>query len=150
MSRPRTPAVPRGTSNLSTLLRQTAARLPQEPALIRGAVCWNWAELDGRVDALASAFLDGGLGPGDVVMLHAPNSRDYLTVLFAAWRIGATITPTNCKLTSDEVVALAGVVRPALLVVGEGAHGHAAALAPVPSWTISDDPAPPRHRTSAG
>ena len=35
-------------------------------------------------------------------MLHAPNSRDYLTVVFAAWRVGAVITPTNCKLTPTE------------------------------------------------
>ena len=140
MSHPRTPVVPKGTSNLSTLLRQTAARLPDKPALVRGAVVWSWAELDARVDALAAAYADAGLGPGDVIMLHAPNSRDYLTVLFAAWRIGAIITPANSKLTSSEVAALAGVVRPALLVVGQGSDGHAAALAPVPSWNISDEP----------
>ena len=73
-------------------------------------------------------------------MLHAPNSRDYLTVVFATWRVGAVITPTNCKLTPTEVAALAEVVRPSLLVLDEGADAHAEALAPVPTWTISDGP----------
>jgi fatty-acyl-CoA synthase len=132
------PQVAQRTSNLASLLRQVAARLPEATALVRGDVRWTWAELDARVDALAAALLDAGLSAGDVVMLHAPNSRDYLTVMFAAWRMGAVITPTNCKLTPTEVTALAEVVRPALLVVEEGADANVAALASVPSWTLSD------------
>jgi fatty-acyl-CoA synthase len=134
----RTPAIRRGTSNLSTLLRQTASRLPHEIALVRGSATWTWAELDARVDALAAAYADVGLGHGDVIMLHAPNSRDYLTVMFAAWRIGAVITPTNAKLLPEDVVKLAEVVRPTLVVVEEGADAHAAALAPTQVWAISD------------
>jgi fatty-acyl-CoA synthase len=140
VSRALHPAVPKGASNLSTLLRQIAARLPDETALVRGDVAWTWSELDARVDALAAAFAGVGVGRNDVIMLHAPNSRDYLTVVFAAWRVGAIITPTNCKLTPDEVAALAQVVRPALLVVEQGADAHATALAQVPSWTITDGP----------
>lgn len=137
----RTPVVAKGASNLATLLRQTAARRAGETALVRGDVEWTWSEFDNRVDALAAAFLGAGIGRDDVIMLHAPNSRDYLTVLFAAWRVGAIITPTNCKLTPEEVSALAEVVRPALLVVDRDADAHARALAPIPSWTISDAPA---------
>ena len=87
MTQSRTPVVPKRTSNLSMLLRQTATRLPDVTALVRGEVVWTWAELDARVDALAAAYVEVGLGPGDVIMLHAPNSRDYLTVLFAAGSI---------------------------------------------------------------
>jgi fatty-acyl-CoA synthase len=136
----RTPVVAKGTSNLSILLRQTAARLPGHVALVRGDIEWTWADFDRRVDALAAAYAGAGIGRGDVVMLHAPNSRDYLTVVFAAWRVGAIITPTNCKLTAIEVTALAEVVRPSLLVLEEGADAHAEALAPVTTWTISDGP----------
>ena len=39
----RTPAVAKATSNLSTLLRQTAARLPGHVAIVRGDVEWTWA-----------------------------------------------------------------------------------------------------------
>jgi fatty-acyl-CoA synthase len=140
VTHPRTPVVARGATNLSTLLRQTAARLAEEPALVRGELAWTWAELDTRVDALAAAYREAGLGRGDVIMIHAPNCRDYLTVLFAAWRVGAIATPTNCKLTPTEVVALAEVVRPALVVIDEDADAHAAALGSTPGWTISDGP----------
>ncbi len=138
MTYPRTSVIAKGASNLSSLLRQTAARLPDRVALVRDAVEWSWDDLDRRVDALAAALADAGVGRGSVVMLHAPNSRDYLTVVFATWRVGAVITPTNCKLTAPEVAALADVVRPDLFVVQEGAATHAAVLSPIPTWTISD------------
>lgn len=136
----RTPSVTRRTSNLSTLLRQQAARRRDQTALIRGDVVWTWGELDDRADALAAALTDAGVGSGDVVMLHAPNSRDYLSVMFATWRVGGIVTPTNAKLTAEELVQLAEIVRPALLIVGAGAEDHAAALDATPSWAISDAP----------
>jgi fatty-acyl-CoA synthase len=132
--------VAKGTTNLSVLLRQTAARMPGQRAIVRDDVTWTWAQFDQRVDALAAVFLDFGVGQGDVVMLHAPNSRDYLTVVFAAWRVGATITPTNCKLTPTEVSALAEVVRPSLLVLDEGSIAYSQKIADVPAWTLSDGP----------
>jgi fatty-acyl-CoA synthase len=91
------------------------------------------------VDALASAYHEAGVGHGDAVMLHAPNCRDYLTVMFAAWRVGAVITPTNAKLTPEELSKLADVVRPALLVVEDDAEPHDGTLATVPRWTLADD-----------
>lgn len=135
----RTPSFPRGTTNLSTLLRQTAARLPDHVAVVRGDVALTWRDLDFRVDALATAMHEAGLGSGDVVMLHARNSRDYITVMFAAWRVGATLTPTNAKLTAAELLALAAVVRPDLLVLDEEAPDHEAAFEHVHKWTIGDD-----------
>ncbi|WZH51050.1 MAG: AMP-binding protein [Nocardioides alkalitolerans] len=132
------PSLPQRTSNLAHLLRSTAARLPEGTALVRDDVRWTWRELDVRVDALAAALREQGIGPGDVVMLHSANARDYLTVLVATWRVGAVITPTNCKLTAAEVVRLAEVVEPDLLVVEPGAEAHVAALASVPAWVLAD------------
>lgn len=137
----RTPHVPRATLNLATLLRQTAARVPSSPALVRGATRRTWAEFDARVDALAHAMHEEGVGPGDAVMLHARNCLDYLAVVFAAWRAGATITPTNAKLTAEELAALAAVVHPRLLVVDvESADTHADAAGATTAWTVAEGP----------
>lgn len=139
MTSSRTPHVPRAGTNLATLLRQTAARLPQSAALVRGDSSWTWSEFDARVDALATAMRDEEIGPGDVVMLHARNCLDYLTVVFAAWRAGAVITPTNAKLTAAELSALAAVVRPDLLVIDlDSAPTHAAAIGSASVWTLAE------------
>jgi len=130
------------TTNLSTLLRQTAARLPDRAALVRDDVTWTWREVDQRVDALAAAMADRGIGRGGVVLLHSANCLDYLTVMFAAWRVGAVITPTNSRLTPAELVPLAEVVRPDLLVLDARLTGHAAAVPDVPVWTLADGDVP--------
>lgn len=139
----------RATSNLSTSLRQVAARHPDDVALVRGATCWTWSQLDARVDALAAALADAGIGPGSPVLLHAGNCTDYLTVMFATWRVGAVLTPTNARLTAVEVAPLAAFVRPALAVVDDACPEVADALAPVPVWRIGDAPSGPGARVDA-
>ena len=98
MTHPRTPQVLRGTTNLSTLLRQTAARRSQQIALVRGSTAWTWADLDARVDALATAYQDAGLRRGDVVMLHAPNSRQGVQSAIAGLStLRRTSASPNCR-----------------------------------------------------
>ena len=46
---------------------------------------------------------DLDIGPRDVVALKLTNRVEFIVLLFAAWRIGATITPVNPSLTAGEV-----------------------------------------------
>lgn len=131
----------RGTTNLSMLLRQTAARYPDRPALVHGDISWTWREMDQRADALAGAMADSGIGRGSVVLLHSPNARDFLTVMFATWRLGAVITPTNFRLTPAELDPLVEVVRPDLAVVGAPLDPQSAYLGQTLTWILSDESA---------
>ncbi|WP_336873915.1 AMP-binding protein [Rhodococcus qingshengii] len=130
---------PQRTTNLATLLTQTAARLPDRPAIIRGEDTWTWAQLDDRVSALATAMREHGLSAGSVVLLHSPNCMDSLTVLLATWRLGAVIVPTNCKLLPDDVVPLADLVTPDLVICHDTCAAHAQALSRYETWAIGDD-----------
>lgn len=69
----------------------------------------------------AAAFLHRrSVGPGDVVAVLLPNRVELVVTLFAAWRIGAAVTPVNPALTDDEAafqIADAG----ARVVVGDPA-----------------------------
>ncbi|MFC9557679.1 AMP-binding protein [Rhodococcus sp. NPDC056960] len=127
------------TTNLATLLTQTAARLPDRPAIIRGDETWTWAQLDDRVNALTAAMRGHGLTAGSVVLLHSPNCMDTLTVFFATWRLGAIIVPTNCKLVPDDVVPLAETVAPDLVICHDTCQPHARALSRYETWAIGDD-----------
>nr|BBJ48998.1 AMP-dependent ligase [Streptomyces avermitilis] len=51
----------------------------------------------------ASALRARGVGRGDVVALLLPNTADFVVALFAAWRLGAAVTPVNPALTESEV-----------------------------------------------
>ena len=69
-----------------------------------------------------------GVGPGSKVLLHSANCMDSLTVLYATWRVGAIIVPTNYKLLPDDVVPLAKLVAPDLVIIHASSDDHARAL----------------------
>ena len=132
----------RRTTNLATMLTQTATRLPDRPAIIRGDKVWTWAQFNARVNALAAAMRDQGVGSMSKVLLHSANCMDSLTVLYATWRLGAIIVPTNFKLLPEDIVSLAQVVSPDLIICHDSSPAHAQALADYDVWSIGDeDPA---------
>ncbi|WP_211349287.1 AMP-binding protein [Nocardioides litoris] len=103
--------------NLAHFLTLTARRLPDHDALVHGETRWTWADLDHRVSRLAAELRRRGVGRGDCVMLHSPNHPEFVQAMFAAWRVGASLAPTNARLTADDVAVIAGVCRPSLLLV---------------------------------
>lgn len=50
---------------LGDLLRRTALRTPDRPALVSGEIRWTYAELDALVNRTANAIADRGMGKGD-------------------------------------------------------------------------------------
>ena len=105
----------------------TAAVIPDDRALRDpGGACLaderqdldNAAFAD-RVIAVAAVFATAGLHRGDVLAVMLPNRVELVTSMFAAWRLGAAVTPVNPALTAQETsyqVADAG----ATLVVADG------------------------------
>ena len=88
----------------------TAARIPDDRALRDpGGACiaderqtldnTGFAE---RVAALAAVFDAAGLRPGGVLAIMLPNRVELITSMFAAWRLGAAVTPVNPALTAQE------------------------------------------------
>ncbi len=50
----------------------------------------------------AAALRSVGVGPGDVVALQLPNRAEFVVGLFAAWRLGAAVTPISPTLVPAE------------------------------------------------
>ncbi len=74
------------------MLRERAATHPDRIALVDPAPrrrTWTYRELDERADRLAAGFAARGLGKGDRVVLHLPNTGEFVEVVFALFRIGA-------------------------------------------------------------
>src|SRR5713101_3851327 len=88
----------------------TAAEIPDGRALRDpGGACVadERHELDNagfaeRVTALAAAFYTAGLRSGGVLAIMLPNRVELVTSMFAAWRLGAAVTPVNPALTAQE------------------------------------------------
>ncbi len=93
--------------NLALLFRDTVDRFPQKKALIFKQdgkfIACSWKELAGRVDSLASAFLEKGLKPGDRIAILSENRPEWALVDLAAQHVGLITIPIYPSLTPEEI-----------------------------------------------
>jgi long-chain acyl-CoA synthetase len=73
-----------------------------------------------RVRAARRHLDELGVGAGDVVALKLRNRVEFVVLLFACWRLSATVTPVNPSLTEAEVVRQLEASGARLLVVEDG------------------------------
>jgi O-succinylbenzoic acid--CoA ligase len=83
---------------------QTNARvLPDQPAVLCGAEILTNKELNRRVWLTADYLRELGVSPGDRVALFSPNSAEYLTALYALWRLGAVPCLMSTRLPEERL-----------------------------------------------
>ncbi|MFF4833536.1 class I adenylate-forming enzyme family protein [Streptomyces sp. NPDC001315] len=108
--------------NFASLPDRRAEVDPQGAAVSDGRQSLTNAQLLSRVRRTARQLHDLGIGPGDVVALKLTNRVEFVLLLFAAWRLGATITPVNPSMTDVEVVRQLKDSGARLLVVEDGSE----------------------------
>jgi long-chain acyl-CoA synthetase len=81
--------------HLAALPDQRAASIPGGSCLADGCRALDNATFAAEVRGMSSALVELGIGRGDVVVVVLPNSVVLVTVMFAAWRLGAALTPVN-------------------------------------------------------
>src|SRR6516165_10146757 len=86
----------------SKLPDMRAASAPDGPCIADADTSLSNNAFFARVLSAAGAFSDYGVGPGDVVALMLPNQVEFVVAMFAAWRLGAAITPINPGSTRPE------------------------------------------------
>ncbi|MGW9113628.1 AMP-binding protein [Microbacterium sp. NPDC055683] len=96
------------------------------PAVVDGptGAVTTYGELVDAIDAFAGALSVRGIGVGDVVALHAPNSAAFAIAFHGILRAGATATTVNALFTPREIekqLRMAGTV--AHVTVGALAEG---------------------------
>jgi fatty-acyl-CoA synthase len=101
-------------------LRATARRFPDRDALVFPAlgVRWSWAEVDRRVDAIASALIALGVGPGEHVGIWSMNCPEWALTQFAVGRIGSVLVNINPAYRVHELEQALRQADVATLVVG--------------------------------
>jgi len=136
---------------LYTLLRDHAARRPDDFALRDGTTRLTWRALLALVDAVAADLDEAGLKRGERVAVWLPNRVEAVAVLLAASRQGCVCNPSlHQNYTVAEIVALLARTRAAGLFAqpGYGADARTAdifsAVADLPSlrrvYTLGDSP----------
>jgi len=88
--------------HLASLPDTRSAAEPDAACVDDDRVALTNAEFATRVRAAAEAFRINGVGAGDVVATLLSNRVELIVAMFAAWRLGAALTPINPSLTPGE------------------------------------------------
>ena len=83
----------------------------------------TYAELAGEVDRLAGALVAAGIGKDDVLLVQLPNISEFVTLYFAAAKIGAIVSPAAVQYRSHELTGMIGVVAPKAFVCATQVRG---------------------------
>jgi long-chain acyl-CoA synthetase len=86
----------------STLPDVRAGQRPEAACIADDTTALSNVEFLRSVRAAAAVLRGRGVGPGDVVAVMLPNRVELVVTLFAAWRLGAAVTPINPALTAAE------------------------------------------------
>jgi long-chain acyl-CoA synthetase len=89
--------------NLPALPDLRAAENPPGPAVADDYTDLDNSQFLAAVQRAAASLRGQGVSAGDVVAIMLPNTASFVVSLFAAWRIGAAVTPINPSLTAAEV-----------------------------------------------
>ena len=89
--------------SIPVVLQQTAARVPERPAIFFGEQTISYAQLAVTVERVAAGLAGLGVGRGDRVALLLPNCPQFVYAYMAAARLGAMAVPMNPILAPEEV-----------------------------------------------
>jgi long-chain acyl-CoA synthetase len=84
-------------------LADLARERPDQPALLFKGATITWSRLEQLSDACASGFHALGIRRGDRVALLLPNCPQFSIAQFAAWKLGAIVSPLNPTYTEHEL-----------------------------------------------
>jgi amino acid adenylation domain-containing protein len=75
------------------LIEETAARVPERPALRFGETCFTYSQLNSRANQLAHLLLRKGVKPGVAVPLCLDRSTEMIVALLAILKAGGAYVP---------------------------------------------------------
>ena len=94
--------------NLAALPDRRAAENPHGSAVADDNTDLDNTQFLAAVQRAATSLRARGISAGDVVAVMLPNTATFVVSLFAAWRLGAAVTPINPSLTPAEVTYQVG------------------------------------------
>ncbi|MEU0505707.1 AMP-binding protein [Nocardia sp. NPDC005998] len=121
--------------NLSELPDLRATRDPYGPSIADDDVELNNIQFLRTVQRAAATLRSQGIGAQDVVAVMLPNTVSLVVTLFAAWRIGAAVTPLSPTLVPSEVAYQVADAGAKVLVTDRQIELATPALLPVRELT---------------
>ena len=104
--------------NTGEFLNITAAIVPEREAMVFEDQRLNFEQLNERVNRLANALADMGVGPGDRMATMQVNTNAIVEACFAAAKLDAVFLPLNFRVKAEELEFMLGDASPTVLMAG--------------------------------
>ena len=105
--------------NTTEILMIAAAIVPDRTAIVFDGQHFSFEALQERVNRLANAMSDLGVGKGDRVAAMQTNCNHLVEIYFAAAQLDAVYVPINFRAKEEELATMLGIVDPTFLFLGE-------------------------------
>ncbi len=97
------PALYERFNSLGEMLRDSAGRLKDKPAVIFQQAPFSYAQIESFSNQISCFLRKKGIGKGDNVGLYCINSPWFVASYFGILKTGATVVPTNLLLSPEEI-----------------------------------------------
>src|SRR5256886_5069923 len=91
---------------IASQLTKNARYLSDHPAVVSNDTRFTFKEYNRRVNRLANALLDLGVGKGDKIATVLPNCLELLEVYWAVAKTGAVVVPLSTLLRGKALASL--------------------------------------------
>ena len=108
--------------NISSLISELAADIPDRPAVIDGGRTISFRDLESEISLLAAGLSRAGITPGLRVALMVPPSIEFVTLTFALFRAGAVIVLIDPGIGLANMRACLDMARPEAFIGVPKAH----------------------------
>jgi amino acid adenylation domain-containing protein len=109
---------------VDTLLRESAARHPDRPAVVDGERSLTYAELDARSNQLAHLLREHGVGHGDRVGLYLDKSLESVVGIYGILKLGGTYVPLDPAAPPARLATIAANADLRCLITGAEKAEH--------------------------
>ncbi|MCW8945572.1 MAG: long-chain fatty acid--CoA ligase [Sedimenticola sp.] len=91
------------TASIPEMMRNTAQRFSEQPAILFTDHSITFATVDARSDAVAAALAEQGVTKGDRIALYCINSAEFAYAYAGIVKAGAVVVPVNLMLNPREI-----------------------------------------------
>jgi acyl-CoA synthetase (AMP-forming)/AMP-acid ligase II len=114
---------------IGEILRQNAAKMPDQVAVIGSDALLTYAQLNEKSDRLANSLKRMGIGHGDNVALLMKSSAMWLVSWYACQKLGAAAVLLHSRLLPDELTRMTKTSGASVLIYSPEYQSKAASIA---------------------
>jgi acyl-CoA synthetase (AMP-forming)/AMP-acid ligase II len=111
---------PDSEQSIGKILEKQALDQPERDCLLFEGQVWNYRDFNAWTNRIANVLQRHGVRPGDTVGVLLRNCPELLACVAALAKIGAVAGMLNPKQRGDSLLFSIGVIKPKLMVIGDG------------------------------